>query len=73
MGSFFQLRHLILSVLSGLLTLSLANETTAGVADRSEATGGLVTAMGLGERALGFARSFLSEAGHVYILGSQKK
>jgi hypothetical protein len=72
MVSFF-LERLILSVLAGLLGRSLANDATAGVADRSEATGGLIAAVGLGERALGFARSFLCEAGHVYIQGSQKK
>jgi hypothetical protein len=65
--------RLILSVLSGLLTLSLANETTARVTDSSEATGRLIAAVSLGERALALARCFLSEAGHVYILGSQKK
>ena len=50
-------RTLVLAVLAGLLARSLANKTTAGVADGSETAGGLVATVGLGEGALALAGS----------------
>lgn len=68
-------RNLILTVLASLLARSLADIATTGVANLAEATTGLVAAVGLSERALTFtgSRLLLCEAGHVYILGSQKR